>query len=194
MLLDFDILKVVSNNIKPGIGKILVSEPLLDDPYFKRSAVLIAEEFKNSHFGFILNLKSEMMLRDFVDGFQKTGLPLYLGGPVDTDILYYIHSFESVPDSHKISDGLFLNGDIDEIRHLVNENIADEKKIKFFLGNSGWSPGQLNEEIAFNSWLVSNIPSNFVFSDETKMWEKAIDLLGKRYQIWKNFPLNPDLN
>lgn len=194
MLLDFDILKIISNNIKPEVGKMLISEPLLDDVYFKRSTVLIADEYNNSFMGFILNIKSDMFLHDVIDGFSKKDLSIYLGGPVDTDVLYYIHKFNFVKDSFKITDDLYFNGDIEEIKELVESGHADESNIKFFIGNSGWAPGQLNEEIAYNSWLVSNIVSNFVFSDETKMWKNAIDSFGTQYQLWKNFPLNPKLN
>ncbi|MDR2008890.1 MAG: YqgE/AlgH family protein [Bacteroidales bacterium] len=194
MLLDFDILRIVSNNIKPAAGKMLISEPLLDDYYFKRSTVLLADEFNNSFMGFILNLKSDKFLNDYVDGFNKENIPLFLGGPVDTDALFYLHTFDFIKNAHKINDELFLNGDIEEIKKLVNSGFANNNNIKFFIGSSGWSPGQLNDEIAFNSWLVSNMPVNFAFSQAEKMWENALNLFGERYQLWKNFPINPDYN
>jgi putative transcriptional regulator len=194
MLLDFDILKVISNDVVPKTGRILISEPLLNDYYFGRSVVLLSEEIDNSFMGFVLNLKSNLFLHNIIDGFSETNIELYLGGPVDEDILYFLHGFGNVKNSHKIADGLYMNGNIEEIKILVNSGLATRENIKFFLGNSGWSPGQLKEEIANNSWLVSDIPQRYIFEDTPDLWSKSLDFVNKRYQVWKNFPMDPEYN
>jgi len=194
MLLDFDILKVVSNDIKPEAGKVLISEPLLDDLYFKRSVVLLCESYNDSFLGLILNLKSDLFLHDVLDGFTKTNISLYLGGPVDPDVLYFIHSFNYIKNSYKIADGIFLNGDLEDVKQLVNSGIATDKNIKFFLGNSGWAPGQLREEIAYNSWLVGEMPYKHMFPGDSNLWLKSLDFVDSKYQVWKNFPTDPEYN
>lgn len=194
MMYDIDILRIISNNEKPGIGKLLIAEPLLADNIFSRAVVYIADEVKNTHMGFILNQKSGMKLNEALEGFENADLDLYLGGPVEPDVVHFIHTFRSVKNSCKIADNLYLDGDLDQIRKYIQKGIANSNNIKFFLGHSGWSQGQLTEEINNNSWLVANSNPKMVFNKSKKLWDKALNLVDKRYQIWKNFPVNPEFN
>lgn len=194
MMFDSDILRIISNDIKPEVGKVLISEPLLIDDYFGRSVVLLADENDDSFLGFVLNHKLDKNLSDFIADIDNDDIPLYIGGPVDQDVLYYIHCFDFVKGAIKIGEGLYMDGDIDDIRELVNSKHANNSNIKFFLGNSGWASGQLNEEIIFNSWLVAKYKDNFVFEDPCNMWRNSLDFVDKRYRIWKNFPVDPELN
>lgn len=194
MMLDLDILRIISNDVKPAIGKILISEPLMSDPFFSRGIVLIVDDFNDSYMGFVLNCKSTIHLHKAVHGFNKSDIILYLGGPVESEVLCYIHKFGFVSNAIQISENLYLNGDIEEVKSLVNSGTANNTNIKFFLGNSGWSPGQLVEEIDFNSWLVAEVPDDFPFSCADQMWKKSLDYVDNRYQIWKSFPIDPDLN
>ncbi len=194
MMYDLDILRIISNDVKPSEGKLLISEPLLNDEYFGRSVVLIVEELKDSFTGLILNLKSGKKLSDVMDGIVNDKIPLYYGGPVAQDVLFCIHTFDFISGSVNIGGDLYIGGDFDDIRELVNSGYANENNIKFFLGNSGWAPGQLNDEIVFNSWLVASSADEFIFSSDSDMWRRSLDLVDKRYEIWKNFPVDPELN
>lgn len=194
MIYDIDILRIISNNVKPEIGKILISEPLLADNIFTRSVIYLIDDLNNSHMGFILNNKSGMKLHDCIDGFEKTELDLYLGGPVNPDVVHFIHSFGNIDNSEKIADNLYLDGEMDEIRELVNKGIASAKNTKFFIGYSGWTKGQLADEINNNAWLVAGSKSDIIFKNDKNLWSNSLNLVDKRYQVWKNFPVNPELN
>ncbi len=194
MNINLDILRVISNNVAPSIGKILISEPLLDDLFFGRSVVFLVDEVDNSFMGLVLNNNSDILLKDVIDGFDNCDLPLFVGGPVNPDVLYYIHTYESITGAEKISENLYYGGDLDEIRMFVSLGALNNTNIKFFIGNAGWAPGQLCEEITFNSWLVSDVPSIFLFSNHLEMWNESLGFVSDRYQIWKNFPIDPDLN
>jgi len=191
-----DILKIRTNNIKPTKGKILISEPFLIDYYFKRSVVLLAEHNEDGSFGLILNKPVELQLSDIVKDFPSFDTPIYLGGPVKTDSLYFIHTLgNEIDDSMEISEGLFWGGDIEVVKELITIGKIGTEEIKFFVGYSGWVSKQLDGELARNSWLVANMNANDVMhSNPDKMWKKTLKTLGKDYEYWTNFPSDPTLN
>ena len=78
--------------MKPIQGSLLVSEPFLLDSYFKRAVVLLSEHDEKGTLGFILNKPTDVKLNDAVDDFPDFDVPLYFGGPVETDTLFYIHT------------------------------------------------------------------------------------------------------
>lgn len=194
MMLDLDILRIISNDVEPTVGKLLISEPLLNDLYFSRSVVLITDELDSSFMGFVLNNESEMLLEDVLDGFNDTGIPLFIGGPVEPDVLFYIHKFGFIEDAEEILDGLFIGGDLDVLEKMIKSGEANSNNIRFFLGNAGWGPNQLSEEIIDNAWLVAQGDSKFVFNAPDEMWRESLGFVSDRYQIWKNFPIDPELN
>ncbi|MDD3740126.1 MAG: YqgE/AlgH family protein, partial [Bacteroidales bacterium] len=191
---DSDILKIISNNVKPDKGKILISEPLLCNDMFSRSVVLLIDEYKDSFSGLILNLPSEKKLKDIIDGIENSNFRIYSGGPVDQDVLFYIHTFGFIQGAKHIVGDLYIDGNFEDIKKLVNSGYANDSNIRFFVGNSGWAPCQLNEEISFNSWLVTSASKDFIFSDENMMWKNSLNFVDKRYKIWENFPVDPELN
>jgi putative transcriptional regulator len=191
---DLDILKIISNNIPPKCGRILISEPFLSDNIFSRSVVLLTDYFNNSFMGLILNKPYQFKLHEMLDGINNTEILLYGGGPVDRDILYFLHKFSFVDEAVEIIPGLFLGGKVEQIFELINSGMADNSNLKAFVGCSGWAPGQLEKEILFNSWLVADTNINFIFDNDSNVWKKSLDFVDSRYQIWKLFPLDPDLN
>ncbi len=191
-----DILKIKTNNIKPTRGKILISEPFLVDYYFKRSVVLLAEHNEEGSFGLIINKPVDLRLSDIVKDFPSFDTPVYLGGPVKTDSLYFIHTMgNEIENSMEISEGLFWGGDIEIVKELITIGRIDPKEIKFFVGYSGWVSKQLESELARNSWLVANIKAKDVMeANPDKMWKKTVKNLGSDYAYWTNFPSDPSLN
>lgn len=191
-----DILKIRTNNIKPTKGKILISEPFLIDYYFKRSVVLLAEHNEDGSFGLILNKPVELQLSDIVKDFPSFDTPIYLGGPVKTDSLYFIHTLgNEIDDSMEISEGLFWGGDIEVVKELITIGKIETGEIKFFVGYSGWVSKQLEGELARNSWLVANMKARDVMhSNPDKMWKKTLKTLGEDYEYWTNFPSDPTHN
>lgn len=81
-----------------------------------------------------------------------------MGGPVSANRLFFIHSLGDliVPDSVKIKDRLYFDGDFEALKRYMQNGHSIEGKVKFFLGYSGWTEGQLGNEINKNSWVVSH--------------------------------------
>jgi putative transcriptional regulator len=191
-----NIIKIRTNNLKPAKGKILISEPFLVDYYFKRSVVLLAEHNDEGSFGLIINKPVDMHLSDVLQDFPEFEAPIYLGGPVKTENLYFIHTKGSmIEESMKILDGLYWGGDIEHVKELITIGKLTPGDIKFFVGYSGWVAKQLEGELSRNSWLVSNIKAHQVMTlNSENLWDDVIRKLGRDYAYWTNFPSDPSLN
>lgn len=191
-----DILKVKTNNLKPGRGRILISEPFLYDYYFKRSVVLLAEHNREGSFGVIINKPMGLGFDEVVKDFPEFVGKVYLGGPVKTDSLFFIHTMgDEIENSMPIIKGLYWGGDLDKVKEMIVLNQLNDDNIRFFIGYSGWMPKQLDNELKRDSWLVSNMPAEeIMLSNPDLMWKKSVLEIGGRYKIWTNFPAEPTLN
>ncbi len=191
-----DIFKIQSNNLIPRKGRVLISEPFLPGNYFNRSIVFLVAHSSKGSVGFILNKKTEMQVPDYLTGFHDFDAEIYVGGPVATDSVYFIHKrADLIPGSIQVLDDIHWGGDFDEMRRLVNLGIIQTGEIRFFLGYSGWDAGQLEREIKENSWLVNDVGSSRVLEElDSGSWVEFVKEVGKRYVIWENFPQNPSLN
>ena len=126
--------------IKPKQGIILISEPSLKDFYFKQSVVLLVEHNEEGTFGVIVNKPIEVRLDEVIKGFPGLENTVYLGGPVKTDSIFFIHTIPGIENSLRIMDGLFWGGDIEVVRDLMVSGKLSDDQIRFFLGYSGWHP------------------------------------------------------
>ncbi len=191
-----DIFKIQSNNLIPKKGRVLISEPFLPGNYFSRSIVLLVAHSKKGSVGFILNKKTEMQIQDYLSGFNDIDSDIYVGGPVATDSIYFIHKrADLIPGSIHVLEDIHWGGDFDEMRRLINLGIINTEEVRFFLGYSGWDAGQLEREIKENSWLVNDVDSTLVMKDlGAESWVEFVKKVGKRYVIWENYPENPSLN
>lgn len=181
----------------PSAGKLLISEPFLNDPNFKRSVILLAEHGDEGTLGFILNQPSVLLLKDLVPDLWQAEYPVFIGGPVEVDTVHFIHRcYDKLNSGDEIAEGIYWGGNFETLKILVNNNSISENEVKFFLGYSGWGEGQLKEEIDANTWIVSEkLNQDVVFShNEEELWREAIINLGSRYAHVSNFPSDPNLN
>ncbi|MCK9202966.1 MAG: YqgE/AlgH family protein [Bacteroidales bacterium] len=181
--------------IKPKQGIILISEPSLRDFYFRQSVVLLAEHNEEGTFGVIINKPIEARIRDVIKDFPDKDMPVYLGGPVKTDSIFFIHTRRNIDHSLPIMRGLYWGGDIDVIRNLLENDELTDRDIRFFVGYSGWHPNQLDREILEKSWILSHTTvSEVIRADSEKLWSNHLKSMGKDYAIWANFPIDPTFN
>lgn len=192
-----NIFEVKYNNIEPKKGAILISEPFNDDYYFKRSVVLLCDHNDNGSMGFILNNFSlRIKINDLIEFPQFDG-EISIGGPVNTDAIFYVHSLgDLIPDSIKIKDDLFWGGDLEFIKKLVEQKVATEHNLRFFLGYSGWASGQLYRELQKDFWIVSEMNTDSALSIPKckTIWSDALAKLGNKYKIWSQYPIDPSQN
>jgi putative transcriptional regulator len=189
-------LRIRTNNVKPAKGRILLSEPLMGDYFFGRSVVLLAEHNDEGSFGAILNKPVSARFNEVVKDFPEFDAPVYLGGPVDTENLFYIHTKgERLEESTEIMDGLYWGGDIETLKEMMLLKTISPEDIRFFIGYSGWAPDQLEQELQKNSWIIAKVGKEDILNTEaTVLWEKLLDKMGEKYRYWKNFPVDPAAN
>lgn len=182
--------------VKPGPGKLLVSEPFLPDPNFERTIILLCEHNQEGSFGFVLNKPSHAQVADVLDELNAFPGMAFVGGPVQQDTLQYVHRLPDVENSIEIMDGIYWGGKFKTICERIDAGMASEQDIKFFLGYSGWSAGQLNEELKENAWIVSQrVSPELIFeTDADTMWQKALQLMGGRFSVYSNYPVDPRMN
>ena len=191
-----NLLNIKSNNIIPERGKILISEPLLGDYYFKRSVVLLAEHNEEGSFGLIMNKPLTAKFNEIVKDFPDFETSVYLGGPVQNNSLFFIHSLgDKIEDSQEIIKGLYWGGNLEQIKEMMTLNQIAKDDIRFYVGYSGWGSNQLEEELEKNSWLVSEIEVEVLLNTHPeRLWDRTIKDLGTKYTHWKNFPADPGMN
>ncbi|WP_178988636.1 YqgE/AlgH family protein [Winogradskyella schleiferi] len=182
---------------KPEKGNLLIAEPsIIGDISFNRAVILLADHNDLGSVGFILNKPLNYNLKDLIED-TESEFPVYNGGPVEQDNLYFIHkSPELIPNSIEISNGIFWGGDFTVVLNLINEEKISSEDIRFFLGYSGWDEQQLDSELKSNAWLVSeNIYSKEIISKScVTFWREKMLELGGDYSIWSNAPENPSYN
>lgn len=182
--------------IDPGPGILLIADPFLKDPNFLRTVVLLCEHTAEGSFGFVLNKQIDNTLDELLNGFEGFKLPVYYGGPVQTDTIHFIHQCpELIPDAYKISDDIYWGGSFETVAALIKNEEIDADKIKFFLGYSGWGTGQLGEEMQEKSWLTVATTNQLTFNTApAEVWRSSLKHLGGDYEMLVNFPIDPQLN
>ncbi|ERI85482.1 YqgE/AlgH family protein [Bacteroides pyogenes] len=191
-----DIFKIQSNNVVPARGKVLISEPFLRDTTFGRSVILLIDHSNEGSMGLIINKQLPLCLNDIIKELKyEDEIPLYKGGPVATDTLFFIHTLPDISGSLSINKGLYLNGDFDEIKKYILQGNKVNNRIRFFLGYSGWESDQLDSEIKENTWLISKEDNAYLMREDIKdMWKRSLEKLGSKYETWARFPQVPTLN
>lgn len=185
------------SSISAAAGHLLISEPFMMDPNFKRSVIILTEYTEDGAMGFILNHQSDYLLGDVLPDVSYSEIAVYQGGPVAKNTLHFIHCApHKIDDGIEIAKGLYWGGDFEQVKQLVSNYQLGPGEIKFFAGYSGWTPQQLDEEIKEDSWIVADkfdVASLFNL-DEQELWKHVVVNLGQRYAHIANFPENPALN
>ena len=185
-----------NGNIKPSAGKLLISEPFMMDSYFQRSVVLLTEHSNEGTIGFILNKQTTVMVCDVLQGFPETDIPLYFGGPVQTDTIHFLHTLgETLEGSREIQKGIYWGGDLEKLKVMIEKKMITNNDVRFFAGYSGWDPEQLNQELKHHTWLLYQCTKNIAFKeDPMNLWGKVLRTMGSEFAIMANFPVDPSLN
>lgn len=186
---------MVTSKLTPAPGVLLVAPPLLRDPNFWRSVVLLCEHGEDGTIGLILNRPLTLDLKDVLDGLSGDNL-LSLGGPVQQDTLHFLHSHaDMVEEAVEVVDGVHWGGDFEAISYLVESRVASPRDLRFFIGYAGWKPGQLEEEISSGGWILARARDELVFSEKPEdLWRATLRRMGGAYAFLANFPADPRVN
>lgn len=185
------------NRRKARRGRVLLADPFAQDDYFGRSVVYLCEHNADGSFGFVINNYIDTNLWEIAKNFPKTDSEVSVGGPVETQNIFFLHTVGNLLEgAMEIEDGIFMGGNYDELLNLIAENKVADHQVRFFLGYSGWSKQQLEEEINEYAWIVAPVLNPLEIMDSTipNLWEFFMKREGKNYEIFTKFPKDIQLN
>lgn len=184
------------NKLQPERGRLLISEPFLADPNFERTVVLLCEHNEEGSFGFVVNKPSLLKIGEVMDVIGSIDDRVFVGGPVQQDTLHFLHRKTSLDKAVQIRDEIYWGGDFESLVSSIDTAEIKSSDVRFYLGYSGWSSGQLESELQEDSWIVCDyVTDDLLFDTEpTLMWKKALDNMGGRFSVYANYPVDPRLN
>ena len=183
--------------ISPEKGDLLISEPMLPDPNFERTVVILCEHNQEGSIGFVLNKPSVLKFEEAIEGIEGFSAPLYVGGPVQQDTLHFIYrgNFE-LEGTTEVTDDINWGGNFEQLLTMVNSGLVNNNDFRFFVGYSGWASGQLENELKQKSWIVVNKASaEQVFDMQPReLWKKLLEDMGGKFKMFSNYPVDPRMN
>lgn len=187
-------LKRVEYKEKDMVGKVLIAEPYMYDPVFKRGVVTICDYHpENGVVGFILNKPIKMQVAELVSDFPDFEANVGYGGPVATDTIHFLHNVgELIEESVKVMPGLYWGGDFSKLKFLVQSEMVNADNVRFFVGYSGWEPGQLHMELQSDSWIIGDMHPNYAFKNKNKknknLWKEVLTNMGDTLSVIGQMP------
>ena len=155
----------------------------MNDTLFKKTVIFICEHDKHGAMGLIINKKINKKDISFSKQENDKELikvlnenNLFIGGPVLTDRILFLHTIKKIDESISINKEVSVSSDIDTLKSMVN---TSNEQFKLFLGHSGWSRGQLEREIENGDWLIQKSINSLIFEKKIdQIWGKAANSLG----------------
>ena len=177
-------------------GKLLLASPTMADPNFSRTVVLIAEHTEDGAMGLVLNRPATATVGDAVPDLAwiaEDEAQVYVGGPVAETAVIVLAEFDR-PDLA----GALVEGDLGFVGSDADDPALLDgavRRARVFAGHAGWGPGQLEDEIAEDAWIVEPPRREEVFTDEPdELWAAVLRRKGRRYALLSTMPPDPSLN
>jgi putative transcriptional regulator len=180
--------------ISPGL--LLISDPFLKDQNFVRTVVLICDHQTDGSVGFVINKKYDYPIGYLVSGLEECDFPVYVGGPVETDSIHFLHQRpDLIEGGFAVTKNIYWGGNFEQVKVLLQQKILTQKDIRFYIGYSGWDAEQLEGEIKEKSWITRTAAQQLIFSKNMDtVWKQALQGLGGEYALMINYPLDPQYN
>jgi putative transcriptional regulator len=181
--------------IKPGT--LLLSDPFLQDENFIRTVIIICENDKDGSFGLVVNKPFDYQLGEIIPELSDVGFfPVYQGGPVKLNTLHFLHKRpDIIKKSIPLTNGIYWGGNFDELIQALQLKKIASNELRFFVGYSGWSENQLEDELADKSWITHTANAAHIFETDLKnMWGNILKEKGGEYAYMANYPLDPQFN
>ena len=203
---------------QPSKGCLLVAEPFLREKWFNHAVIYMLdyEGVGESSMGIVLNHPTDTTLWEIFSekapaDSEVADLKVYCGGPVGTDRLYFLHTLGDtiIPGAQKLGafkadnetvalgNSLWIGGDFEAAKDYVRMGYPVDGHIRFFIGYSGWSPRQLNDEVDMKTWAVipeGRSPQQLLKGDGDAVWHESVRHLGPAYRSWLLHPQEPWAN
>ena len=174
-------------------GKLLIASPVLADPNFSRTVVLITEHGEDGAMGIVLNRPAEAEVAEVLPELAEIAAeePIFVGGPVQPDSLVVLGEF-SDPDRAAwivVADVGLVSAatDLDELPTALRRG-------RVYAGFSGWGPGQLEAELEEEAWIIEPpLPAELFPGDPASLWSDVLERKGGQYALVARMPEDPSL-
>jgi putative transcriptional regulator len=180
-------------------GTFLVASPLLQDPNFARTVVLMCEHGPGGSWGLVVNRRTALTYGELLDDLPfpaASSGPVYWGGPCEPSRMQVLHRLRrELPHETEICREVRLGIDADTFRRVVGEALLPGEALHAYVGHSGWGAGQLAAELASGSWIICSADPRFVFdTSPDDVWEAVLRSLGSSYARLAALPGDPRVN
>ncbi|MBN9676121.1 YqgE/AlgH family protein [Salipiger bermudensis] len=167
-------------------GKILIAMPGMGDPRFEHSVIYLCAHSEEGAMGLIVNKPSaDVSMAALLEQLSITPSPglgprqVHFGGPVEMGRGFVLHSpdYMSGLTTLQVNDGFSMTGTLDVLETIARGD--GPANWMAMLGYAGWGPGQLEEELTANGWLVCDATPELVFETaDASKWEAALNSMG----------------
>ena len=169
---------------RPGRGMFLLAAPRLRDSNFAQTVVLLLEYDENGALGLVINRPTEVSLHDVLvtPPPNSEGHAVFAGGPVEhRRLIALLRSPVAVDGAEHLFGDVHASGRMDTLRRML-ERDGDAADVHAYLGYAGWSPGQLDAEIARGDWIVTPADAESIF--DTPPGDVWRDLMRRNAGRW----------
>ena len=170
-------------------GQLLLDSGQLRGSFFHRSVVLICHHDSDGAFGLVLNHPNEKKVGDVLVADLSEELKeevLYLGGPVQTNALTYLHSDTFLPDANVLPN-LNMGHSLDDLQD-IGGSFSPTRQLRCFAGYAGWTGGQLESEMERRAWLTHPASVDVVFNGSKDLWKQILTRKGWKYRLLADGP------
>ena len=171
-------------------GSLLLAHPAMRDPNFRRCVVLMSVHNAEGAMGVVLNRPLGKRLGELSGEFALSALasvPLFKGGPVQTEQLV-LAAWQTRPDGFRMHFGI----EPERALQLLEE---EGTHIRGFLGYTGWSAGQLENEMSANTWVMADVPEDLMtHAQDDTLWRTVLSREGDGWRLLAGEPEDPEVN
>jgi putative transcriptional regulator len=174
-------------------GQLLIAAPMLVDPNFHRTVVLVMEHTEDGALGVVLNRPTDLAVDDAVPDLADLtdGDPVFAGGPVQPQAVIALAEHTGPVGDEAVVGPIAPIQVSDDIEHLGGA-VA---RVRVFAGYAGWGEGQLDDELAEEAWFTEPaLPGDVFAGDPGSLWQRVLERKGGEYTLVARMPPDPSLN
>jgi putative transcriptional regulator len=177
-------------------GDIVIAKPFLQDGHFKRSVIYLCEHNEEGSLGFIVNRAHGLLLKDIFPHIKNGNFPLFEGGPVSPNQLFYTHTLGlELSDSQHIIDNVYWGGNFFELSKMIEEGQVTSAQVRFYIGYSGWGKEQLAGELENDMWFSkTSVYKELMRVPPDDLWGGELLKINPGYKAFTDFSFDPSLN
>lgn len=177
-------------------GRLLLDGGKLRGSWFHRTVVLVCQHDAQGAFGLVLNRPAGTQVGEALPGELPEPLkpmPLFVGGPVQPGALSFLHGDSFLPDG-SVMPGIDLGHSLEQLVDLATD-FSVTRRLLVFAGYAGWSPGQLDDEVRKDAWLIHPASPELIFDPSPRtLWDRILREKGGLFRLLADSPDDLSMN